>query len=233
MLFRSHNILLSKFETVRKGKTDLDGVLSVIADANGTMTQPGLKASGKLTKVTYKGQGIGEAAVEAESCEGALNNPRETGNLERPLCGLDDLQVPPAARQLPSKLATCVSRISNDGSNGRPERREPGQQSAASSSVRHVGWFNAIGDRKAEDINQNVAFSSLHSLVPIEATNAALFSCFHRLAVHDDDCRIWLSTRCQASQRIECTVQQRPNTRHTPASDAAVYGRPGREVVGS
>ena len=62
-----HNIFLSKFETVRKGKTDLDGVLSVIADANGTMTQPGLKASGKLTKVTYKGQGIGEAAVEAHS----------------------------------------------------------------------------------------------------------------------------------------------------------------------
>jgi translocation and assembly module TamB len=62
-----HNILLSKFETVRKGKTDFDGVLSVIADANGTMTQPGLKASGKLTKVTFKGQGIGEAAVEAHS----------------------------------------------------------------------------------------------------------------------------------------------------------------------
>jgi translocation and assembly module TamB len=62
-----HNILLSKFETVRKGKTDLDGVVSVVADANGTMTQPGLKANVKLTKVTYKGQAIGEAAVEAHS----------------------------------------------------------------------------------------------------------------------------------------------------------------------
>jgi hypothetical protein len=77
-----------------------------------------------------------------------------------------------------------------------------------------------------------VALSSVHSLVRIEATNAALFSCFHRLAVHDDDCGIWLSTRCQASQRLECTVQQRPNTRHTPASEVAVYRRPGREVVG-
>jgi hypothetical protein len=76
-----------------------------------------------------------------------------------------------------------MASISNDSANGRPERREPGQQSAASSSVRHVGWFNAIGDRKAEDINQDVAFSSLHSLVPIEATNATLFSRFHRLAV--------------------------------------------------
>jgi translocation and assembly module TamB len=62
-----HDILLSKFETVRKGKTDLDGVASVVADANGTMTQPGLKANVKLTKMTYKGQGIGEAAVEAHS----------------------------------------------------------------------------------------------------------------------------------------------------------------------
>jgi translocation and assembly module TamB len=62
-----HDILLSKFEAVRKGKTELDGVLSVVADANGTMTQPGLKANLKLTGVTYKGQGIGEAAVEAHS----------------------------------------------------------------------------------------------------------------------------------------------------------------------
>ena len=62
-----HDILLSKFETVRKAKTDLDGVISVVADASGTMTQPGLKASVKLTKVTYKGQGIGEAALEGHS----------------------------------------------------------------------------------------------------------------------------------------------------------------------
>jgi translocation and assembly module TamB len=62
-----HDILLSKFETVRKGNTDLDGVVSVVADANGTMTQPGLKANLKLTGVTYKGQGIGEAVVEAHS----------------------------------------------------------------------------------------------------------------------------------------------------------------------
>ena len=62
-----HNILLSKFETVRKGRTNLDGVVSVVADANGTMTQPGLKANVKLTRVTYKGQAIGEASVEAHS----------------------------------------------------------------------------------------------------------------------------------------------------------------------
>ena len=62
-----HDILLSKFETVQKGQTGLDGVASVVADANGTMTQPGLKANLKLTGVTYKGQGIGEAMVEAHS----------------------------------------------------------------------------------------------------------------------------------------------------------------------
>jgi translocation and assembly module TamB len=62
-----HDILLSKFVTVQKAKTDLDGVVSVVADANGTMTQPGLKANVKLTGVTYQGQGIGEAVVEAHS----------------------------------------------------------------------------------------------------------------------------------------------------------------------
>ncbi len=43
-----HDILLSKFVTVQNAKTDLDGVVSVVADANGTMTQPGLKANVKL-----------------------------------------------------------------------------------------------------------------------------------------------------------------------------------------
>jgi translocation and assembly module TamB len=62
-----HDIQLSKFETVRKGKTDLDGIVSVVADANGTITQPGLKANLKLTGVTYKGQGIGQAVAEAHS----------------------------------------------------------------------------------------------------------------------------------------------------------------------
>ncbi len=62
-----HDILLSKFVTVQDAKTEVDGVVSVVADANGTVTQPGLKANLKLTKATYKGQGIGEAVVEAHS----------------------------------------------------------------------------------------------------------------------------------------------------------------------
>ncbi|HWY99747.1 MAG TPA: translocation/assembly module TamB domain-containing protein [Edaphobacter sp.] len=62
-----HDILLSKFVTVERAKTEVDGVMSVVADANGTMTQPGLKANLKLTRATYRGQGIGEAAVEAHS----------------------------------------------------------------------------------------------------------------------------------------------------------------------
>jgi translocation and assembly module TamB len=62
-----HDILLSKFVTVQRAKTEVDGVVSVVADANGTMTQPGLKANLKLTRATYRGQGIGEAAVEAHS----------------------------------------------------------------------------------------------------------------------------------------------------------------------
>jgi translocation and assembly module TamB len=62
-----HDILLSKFVTVENAKTGLDGVVSLVADANGTLSQPGLKANVKLTGVTYQGQGIGEATVEAHS----------------------------------------------------------------------------------------------------------------------------------------------------------------------
>jgi translocation and assembly module TamB len=62
-----HDILLSKFVTVQNAKTGADGVVSLVADANGTLTQPGLKANVKLTGVTYQGQGIGEAVIEAHS----------------------------------------------------------------------------------------------------------------------------------------------------------------------
>src|SRR5580692_11842080 len=112
-----------------------------------------------------------QAAIEAKPGEAAFNNPGETSDLEGSLFTFDDLQTPSVASELPSELAALMSSISNDSANGRPERREPGQPSAASPSVRHIGWFNAAGNRKAEDIDQDVAFASLHSLVPIEATN--------------------------------------------------------------
>ncbi|MCU1249094.1 MAG: hypothetical protein JWQ49_2123 [Edaphobacter sp.] len=62
-----HDILLSKFVTVQHAATDMDGVVSVVADANGTMTDPELKANVKVAAMKYRGQGIGEAAVEAHS----------------------------------------------------------------------------------------------------------------------------------------------------------------------
>jgi translocation and assembly module TamB len=62
-----HDIQLSKFETVKKAKNDVDGTVNLVADANGTMTQPGLKAKVTLDGVSYRGQMIGEAAVEAHS----------------------------------------------------------------------------------------------------------------------------------------------------------------------
>jgi translocation and assembly module TamB len=62
-----HNILLSKFATIQNAKTDLDGIMTLVVDANGTMAQPGLKANIKLAGVTYQGQEIGDATVEAHS----------------------------------------------------------------------------------------------------------------------------------------------------------------------
>jgi translocation and assembly module TamB len=62
-----HNLVLSKFETVQKAKVSADGVLSVVADANGTRTQPALKADLKIANVTYEGQAVGEAVANAHS----------------------------------------------------------------------------------------------------------------------------------------------------------------------
>ena len=68
-----HDILLSKFVTVQEAKTSVDGVVTLVADANGTVTQPGLKVNVKVTGVTYEGQGVGEAVVEAHSDGETLN----------------------------------------------------------------------------------------------------------------------------------------------------------------
>jgi translocation and assembly module TamB len=63
----ANNIVLSKFVTVQKAKASADGVLSVVADANGTLTQPALKANVKLANVTYQGQALGEAVAAVHS----------------------------------------------------------------------------------------------------------------------------------------------------------------------
>jgi len=62
-----HDLVLSKFETVKKSNVDVDGTLSLVADANGTLTEPGLKANVKLAGVTYEGQTVGEAVADLHS----------------------------------------------------------------------------------------------------------------------------------------------------------------------
>jgi translocation and assembly module TamB len=61
------DLVLSKFVTVQKAKVSADGVLSVVADANGTFTEPALKANLTLAKLTYQGQGVGEALANVHS----------------------------------------------------------------------------------------------------------------------------------------------------------------------
>ncbi|HZY64234.1 MAG TPA: translocation/assembly module TamB domain-containing protein [Edaphobacter sp.] len=68
---QGQNLVLSKFETVQRANKGVDGVLSFVADANGTLKQPGLKADLKLTKITARGQLLGEAVAQAHT-EGSL-----------------------------------------------------------------------------------------------------------------------------------------------------------------
>ena len=61
------NLTLSKFAMVQQAKSSVDGVASVVADANGTLAEPGLKANLKLDWVTYQGQAVGEAVADVHS----------------------------------------------------------------------------------------------------------------------------------------------------------------------
>lgn len=61
------DLQLAKFETIRKSGVDADGRLTMVADADGTITEPALHANVKLDNVTYGGQPVGDATVEAHS----------------------------------------------------------------------------------------------------------------------------------------------------------------------
>jgi len=64
---QGNNLVLSKFATVQKANVPIDGSLSLVADANGTIEQPGLKANVKLANVTADGQPLGELAADVHS----------------------------------------------------------------------------------------------------------------------------------------------------------------------
>jgi translocation and assembly module TamB len=61
------NLVLSKFRTFAKASPNADGTLTFVADANGTMEQPGLKATATLAGVKLDGKPLGEIAVQAHS----------------------------------------------------------------------------------------------------------------------------------------------------------------------
>jgi translocation and assembly module TamB len=61
------DLILSKFETIKRTGINADGRLTIVADANGTMTEPALRANARLDDLSYQGQRVGEVAVEAHS----------------------------------------------------------------------------------------------------------------------------------------------------------------------
>ncbi|GGG80659.1 translocation/assembly module TamB domain-containing protein [Edaphobacter dinghuensis] len=61
------NLQLSKFDTVRQADPDVDATLSVLADANGTLKEPGLKADLKLADILVKGQPMGDAVANVHT----------------------------------------------------------------------------------------------------------------------------------------------------------------------
>ncbi|MEO6815693.1 MAG: translocation/assembly module TamB domain-containing protein [Edaphobacter sp.] len=61
------NLLLSKFGTLHQATSNFDGTLSLVADANGTLKEPGLKANAKLAGITVMGQPVGDAVADVHT----------------------------------------------------------------------------------------------------------------------------------------------------------------------
>jgi len=65
--FSGSNLLLSKFDTIRKASPDADALLSFSASANGTFEKPDLHATLTLAKITMRGKPLGELNATANS----------------------------------------------------------------------------------------------------------------------------------------------------------------------
>lgn len=64
---QGNNLLLSKFNTVQNSGIAADGTLTLKADANGTIEQPGLTANLKLANLSVSGHPVGEIAANLHS----------------------------------------------------------------------------------------------------------------------------------------------------------------------
>jgi translocation and assembly module TamB len=65
------NLMLSKFQTIAKASPNADATLTLVADANGTIEEPGLKATVKLAGVTVDGKLLGQVTADMLS-EGSV-----------------------------------------------------------------------------------------------------------------------------------------------------------------
>ncbi len=75
-----NNLQLSKFATVQKAGSPVDGTLNIVADANGTVAEPGLKANLRLANLTMNGAALGEIAADVHS-EGKVVSYTATSTL--------------------------------------------------------------------------------------------------------------------------------------------------------
>ena len=117
---------------------------------------------------------LGQAPIEPEPGETALDDPGQASDLEGALLTPDDLQLPTIAPKFGCEFAALVTGVCDDGSQLGPQRRQSGKQPGAGDRVRDARWLYAIGDRDTEHVDQNVAFPSLYPFVAIEAANAPL-----------------------------------------------------------
>jgi translocation and assembly module TamB len=62
-----NNLLLSKFDLVKKANPDADGVLSITASADGTLEEPNLHAKLSLDKIVVQGKSLGQLNATANS----------------------------------------------------------------------------------------------------------------------------------------------------------------------
>jgi translocation and assembly module TamB len=61
------NLVLSKFDTVQKSGVAADGTLTIKADANGTIAQPGATASLRLANISVRGKPVGDVSADLHS----------------------------------------------------------------------------------------------------------------------------------------------------------------------
>src|SRR5260221_9715297 len=144
-----------------------------------------------------------------------------------------DLQVPGVVLLLApvGQLLPAVGRVGPDHLEPWHEKPQSAQELARANRVMHIGRGDVARDGRAQRIDQQMSFASLHTCVRVVAANVGrLLDGLHTLAVHDGGTWVGVATDALTLCSMQRGTEQMPETLEAEAPELVEHRLPRREV---